>query len=106
MQEDIAKDVKESLTKCMTGFGFLIIQALVNDIAPAQKVREAMNEINAAQRLRLSAYEKAEAQKVSSVANSVTCCATAFSGLFKDSDAAFTLLLVGATDNEVMMLIW
>jgi regulator of protease activity HflC (stomatin/prohibitin superfamily) len=66
-KEEIAKNIKEELTKSMSSFGFIIIQALVNDIDPAHKVKEAMNEINAAQRLRLAAVEKAEAQKVAVV---------------------------------------
>ncbi len=45
-KEEIAKDIKEQLTKSMSVFGFMIIQALVNDIDPAHKVKEAMNEIN------------------------------------------------------------
>ena len=36
----------------MTNFGFMIIQTLVTDIEPDQRVRAAMNEINAASRLR------------------------------------------------------
>lgn len=36
----------------MSDFGFMIIQTLVTDIEPDMKVRAAMNEINAAQRLR------------------------------------------------------
>lgn len=66
-KEEIARNIKDELTKSMGSFGFVIIQALVNDIDPAAKVKEAMNEINAAQRLRLAAVEKAEAQKVSVV---------------------------------------
>lgn len=45
-------DVMEELRKAMTSFGFMIIQTLVTDIEPDMKVRAAMNEINAAQRLR------------------------------------------------------
>jgi regulator of protease activity HflC (stomatin/prohibitin superfamily) len=48
----------------MEGFGFSIIQTLVTDIEPAARVKEAMNEINAAMRLREAAYQKAEAAKV------------------------------------------
>ena len=51
-KEEIAHDVKEELTKSMSDFGFMIIQTLVTDIEPDMKVRAAMNEINAAQRLR------------------------------------------------------
>ena len=35
----------------MSSFGFMIIQTLVTDIEPDMKVRAAMNEINAAQRI-------------------------------------------------------
>ena len=48
----MAADVMEELRKAMTSFGFMIIQTLVTDIEPDMKVRAAMNEINAAQRLR------------------------------------------------------
>ena len=51
-KEEIAFDVKQELTKSMGDFGFQIIQTLVTDIEPDMKVRAAMNEINAAQRLR------------------------------------------------------
>ena len=44
-----------------------IINVLVTDIEPAAKVKAAMNEINAAQRLRLAAYEQSEADKVGEV---------------------------------------
>jgi regulator of protease activity HflC (stomatin/prohibitin superfamily) len=48
----VQTDVMEELRKAMTSFGFTIIQTLVTDIEPDMKVRAAMNEINAAQRLR------------------------------------------------------
>lgn len=63
-KEDIARAVKEELQKSMSSFGFQIINVLVTDIEPAAKVKAAMNEINAAQRLRLAAYEQSEADKV------------------------------------------
>lgn len=63
-KEEIARAVKEELTKSMSGFGFVIIQTLITDIEPAAKVKTAMNEINAAQRLRLAAYEQSEADKI------------------------------------------
>jgi len=34
----------QELTKSMSAFGFTILAALVNDIAPAHKVKDAMNE--------------------------------------------------------------
>jgi hypothetical protein len=36
----------------MSGYGYLIIHALVNDIEPAPRVKDQMNEINAARRMR------------------------------------------------------
>ena len=48
----------------LLGYGFLILHALVTDIEPAHKVKEAMNEINAARRMRVAAAENAEAHKV------------------------------------------
>lgn len=63
-KEAIAQNVKDELSKSMYEYGFTIIQALVNDITPADKVKQAMNEINAAQRLRVAAFENAEANKV------------------------------------------
>lgn len=66
-KEEIAQDVKQQLTKSMESFGFAILQTLVTDIEPAAKVKAAMNEINAAQRLRIAAVQKAEADKVTVV---------------------------------------
>lgn len=39
-------------SKAMSSYGYSIVQVLVTDILPDQKVRNAMNEINAASRLR------------------------------------------------------
>lgn len=61
---EIAGAVKAELSKAMSSFGYTILQALVTDIDPESKVKAAMNEINAAQRLRQAAYEQAEAQKI------------------------------------------
>ncbi|GAX77666.1 hypothetical protein CEUSTIGMA_g5109.t1 [Chlamydomonas eustigma] len=66
-KEEIAHTIKDELTKSMAGYGFLILHALVTDIEPAHKVKEAMNEINAAKRLRIAAAETAEAHKVTMV---------------------------------------
>lgn len=63
-KDDIAVSVKQELTSTMDEFGFQIRKALVNDIIPDPKVRDSMNEINAAQRLRVAAKEKAEAEKI------------------------------------------
>jgi regulator of protease activity HflC (stomatin/prohibitin superfamily) len=54
----------EQLTVSMETFGLAIIQTLLTDIEPAAKVKAAMNEINAATRLRAAAMQKAEADKI------------------------------------------
>jgi len=48
----------------MDNYGYFIVQALVTDICPDGTVKRAMNEINAAQRLRVAAADKAEAEKI------------------------------------------
>ncbi len=63
-KDEIATAVKNELNETMTGFGFNILNALVTDIEPDKKVKEAMNEINAAQRLRVAATEKGEADRI------------------------------------------
>mmetsp|Transcript_65053 Transcript_65053/g.107884 ORF Transcript_65053/g.107884 Transcript_65053/m.107884 type:complete len:286 (-) Transcript_65053:78-935(-) len=63
-KDDIAQAVKERLTKSMGEYGYSIHQVLVTDLRPDEKVRHAMNEIDANRRLRVAASEKAEAEKV------------------------------------------
>lgn len=63
-KEEIAASVKDELCKSMTSFGYSILHALVTDISPDASVKRAMNEINAAQRLRVAATDKAEAEKI------------------------------------------
>jgi regulator of protease activity HflC (stomatin/prohibitin superfamily) len=63
-KEEIAASVKDELCKAMSSFGYAILHALVTDIAPDQAVKRAMNEINAAQRMRVAATDKAEAEKI------------------------------------------
>jgi hypothetical protein len=48
----------------MEGFGYGILKALVTDIDPDAKVKESMNEINAAQRMRVAATERGEADRI------------------------------------------
>jgi regulator of protease activity HflC (stomatin/prohibitin superfamily) len=63
-KDDIADVVKTDLTAPMSDFGYEIIKALVTDIEPDANVKAAMNEINTAQRLRVAAAEKGEAEKI------------------------------------------
>lgn len=64
---DIANDIKKELSTVMREYGYIIVQALINDIAPDEKVKKAMNEINEAARLRIAAVDKAEANKIIAV---------------------------------------
>ena len=63
-KDDIAIIVKGELAQVMEGFGYGILKALVTDIDPDPKVKESMNEINAAQRMRVAATEKGEADRI------------------------------------------
>lgn len=63
-KDEIADIVKSELAQVMDGFGYGILKALVTDIEPDPRVKESMNEINAAQRLRVAATEKGEADRI------------------------------------------
>jgi len=63
-KEDIAQDIEEKLGEIMPEFGYIIKTALVNDIVPDAKVADAMNDINAQERLRVAAEHKGEAEKI------------------------------------------
>jgi regulator of protease activity HflC (stomatin/prohibitin superfamily) len=63
-KDDIADIVKSELAQVMEGFGYGILKALVTDIDPDAKVKESMNEINAAQRMRVAATERGEADRI------------------------------------------
>lgn len=63
-KDDIADAVKGELSELMDDYGYGIVKALVTDIDPDPKVKAAMNEINAAQRLRVAATEKGEAERI------------------------------------------
>lgn len=63
-KEDIALAVKTNLSATMKDFGYTILQALVTDIKPDERVKESMNEINAQLRLKMAAEQKGEADKI------------------------------------------
>ncbi len=63
-KDEIADAVKAELDSVMADFGYGILKALVTDINPDEKVKEAMNEINAAQRNRVAAAERGEADRI------------------------------------------
>jgi regulator of protease activity HflC (stomatin/prohibitin superfamily) len=63
-QSSIAAAVKLELDADMATFGFEIVNVLVTDIVPDQKVKSAMNDINAAQREQVAANARGEAEKI------------------------------------------
>jgi regulator of protease activity HflC (stomatin/prohibitin superfamily) len=63
-KNEIANSVREELEKAMRTYGYEIVQTLIVDIEPDATVKHAMNEINAAARMRLATNEKAEAEKI------------------------------------------
>jgi regulator of protease activity HflC (stomatin/prohibitin superfamily) len=63
-KDEIANAIKHELQEVMDDFGYGILKALVTDIDPDPNVKKAMNEINAAQRLRMAATEKGEADRI------------------------------------------
>lgn len=63
-KDEIAQAVKIELEQIMDDFGYGIVKTLVTDIDPDANVKASMNQINAAQRLRVAAVEEAEAEKI------------------------------------------
>ena len=64
MCNGISVAVKTELDSTMSGFGYNILNALVTDIVPDAKVKDAMNDINAAQRAQVAAQARGEADKI------------------------------------------
>ncbi|MDZ7728873.1 MAG: SPFH domain-containing protein [Dehalococcoidia bacterium] len=63
-KDEIAVAVKNELSESMQAFGFQIVQTLVTDLEPDARVKDSMNEINAARRQREAAKERGEADKI------------------------------------------
>ena len=67
-KDDIAIAVKRELNEAMTTYGYDIINTLVTDIDPDIQVKNAMNRINAADREKTAAEFESEAQRIRIVA--------------------------------------
>jgi regulator of protease activity HflC (stomatin/prohibitin superfamily) len=117
-KDEIADVVKSELSEVMDDFGYGILKALVTDIDPDAKVKAAMNEINAAQRLRVAAQEKGEADKILQVkAAEAEAESKALSGKgiadqrraivngLRESVGEFRKTISGASAQDVMNLI-
>ncbi len=63
-KEDIAIAVQKNIHESMNDYGYQIIKALITDIDPDHKVKDAMNRINAAKRDREAALEEGEGNKI------------------------------------------
>lgn len=117
-KDEIAGAVKSELAEVMDDFGYGIVKALVTDIDPDAKVKTAMNEINAAQRLRVAASERGEADRILKVkAAEAEAQSKALQGRgiadqrkaivdgLRDSVEHFRHGVPGATAHDVMSLV-
>src|SRR5437868_371309 len=68
-KDDVGVAVKSELDASMKTYGFEIPNALVTDVDPDEKVKQAMNEIQTQQRLQVAAAAKGEANKILVVKN-------------------------------------
>ena len=63
----MVQEIKKVVQFGMGRYGFNIVSVLITDLRPDASVLRAMNEINAARRLREAAIDKAEAEKILAV---------------------------------------
>lgn len=117
-KNEIAKAVEQELEKAMSAYGFEIVQTLIVDIEPDAHVKRAMNEINAASRLRTAANDKAEAEKILQIKKAEGEAESKYlSGLgiarqrqaivdgLRDSVLAFSENVPGTTAKDVMDMV-
>ncbi|GMN45698.1 hypothetical protein TIFTF001_014885 [Ficus carica] len=117
-KNEIAKAVEEELEKAMSAYGYEIVQTLIVDIEPDEHVKRAMNEINAAARMRVAANEKAEAEKILQIKRAEGEAESKYlSGLgiarqrqaivdgLRDSVLGFSVNVPGTTAKDVMDMV-
>ena len=117
-QSSIAAAVKKELDVDMAGFGYEIVNVLVTDIVPDEKVKAAMNDINAAQREQVAASARGEAEKILVVKRAeAEAESKALQGAgianqrkaiiegLKDSIKEFQSVVDGTSTTEVMQLV-
>lgn len=63
-KEELALNVKNALSETMSAYGYQILQTLITDLDPDQRVKNAMNEINSSKRLKYAVAERAEGDKI------------------------------------------
>jgi len=63
-KEELSLAVKNALSDTFNRYGYQILQALITDLEPDERVKNAMNEINSAKRLKYAVAEKSEGEKI------------------------------------------
>tara|TARA_B100000768_G_scaffold40754_1_gene39621 strand:- start:302 stop:1240 length:939 start_codon:yes stop_codon:yes gene_type:complete len=63
-KDDVAIAVKREISVAMGNYGYGIVKALVTDIDPDQEVKNAMNKINSAERLKVAAQYEGDAERI------------------------------------------
>lgn len=117
-KDEVAISVKSQLEATMAEFGFDIVRALVTDIDPAEEVKKAMNDINAAQRARVAASERGEADRILKVkaaeaesqskklqGEGIAAQRRAIVDGLRESVHEFQTAVAGATPQDVMALV-
>jgi len=117
-KDEISQIVKEHLREAFDDFGFRILQALVTDLSPNNRVRDAMNEINASKRIKEASYQKAEGEKLLKVKRAeaeaesmylqgvgIARSRHAIMDGLKDSIVGFSSTVNGATHKDIMDLL-
>lgn len=117
-KNEVARAVEEELEKAMSAYGYEIVQTLIVDIEPDVHVKRAMNEINAAARMRVAANEKAEAEKILQIKRAEGEAESKYlSGLgiarqrqaivdgLRDSVLAFSENVPGTTAKDIMDMV-
>ena len=117
-KDEVARALQDELAGVMAAYGFRIHQALVTDLSPDEKVRDAMNEITAQRNYKNAAYERAEGEKVLLVKNAEAAADAkylsgvgtarqrkAIVGSMRDSITTFRENVGGASDKDVVELL-
>ncbi|HGD4700754.1 TPA: SPFH domain-containing protein [Streptococcus agalactiae] len=63
-KDEIALEVQHQVAEEMSTYGYIIVKTLITKVEPDAEVKQSMNEINAAQRKRVTAQELANADKI------------------------------------------
>jgi len=117
-KEEVSSHLKSHLADVFEEYGYKIIKALVTDLTPDQKVRDAMNEINSSKRVKEAAAQRAEGEKIIKVKRAEAEAESMYlSGLgvarqrkaimdgLKESIVDFGSQVTGTTPKDVMDLL-